>query len=765
MHDIPEVPEVSLDSLIYTVLPAPPASVFDSICKTLIANDSIQASDENPQWKCLPPDTSAAKYETGSLAFFERILLATIDSHNGFESDVTFHIAQTSLPLDCPEFALDLDDPDEFSYLQRPRSGSGKVSWTDIVMAMECDSADDACNKFNAHARVVWSMYHAMRNDPRRQFILGLTCQDTKARLWYHDRCTVFSSEEFDINKDWTHLVRILISVLLAPPDRLGVDPDMELVLSRNPDAAPSYSITIRNSGTGEPTTYRTLEMISSAGADSMVGPGTRLWLVQKLVANELHGPCYTLKDTWVHEDCTPEHVRLEDIRTTQSGYSQYFPTPLDHGFSSFGATTGKTLRLTELAPTNKVLIILSLSTDVRTRKNRDSPRSEEYRHFGDVSEQPRRHYRIVFEEVGKPVEDLCDLGDVFTAILGGLEGVRAMHLCKYVHRNISSRNILLVPASGLFGQRGVLMGLEYAEKINDTQAPDDAKMRPDTSVFMATEVTLMNHFRLGELRCQSERSNSLEEEEFGDRRPVESKPFPSFSHNQLHDLESIWWVCVWMTLYLVPVEGNSQVQLDSFHQVFYDNTSRHHFLCYPGAFQESTGHLEETFVELIREWAISLDSIYTICYKEQDALGPPLKRIRISDQAIEVAYDRGKGILECLKTSYKSHPAQLVPLSTRLYDGPSTAFIRQSSNNTNENAPKPQKGTHRTRTKRKIVGPSTRMRLKKEPAIKTTQKPKRGVPVVNVEQQKDELSVKTTSCEPDFWVEIPIRKKAHTKS
>ncbi|EUC55238.1 hypothetical protein RSOL_103520, partial [Rhizoctonia solani AG-3 Rhs1AP] len=128
MHDIPEVPEVSLESLRDTVLPIPPARVLDSICKALIANNSIQVSDEDPQWKCLPPDTGVAGYETGCLAFFERILLAIIDSHNAFESDATFQIAQTGLPLDFPEDALDLDDPDEFSYLQRRRSESGKAT-------------------------------------------------------------------------------------------------------------------------------------------------------------------------------------------------------------------------------------------------------------------------------------------------------------------------------------------------------------------------------------------------------------------------------------------------------------------------------------------------------------------------------------------------------------------------------------------------------------------------------------------------------------
>ncbi|CAE6457451.1 unnamed protein product [Rhizoctonia solani] len=650
MHYIPEVPEVSLDSLIHAALPAHPANVFNSVCDALTFNNSIQALDKNPRWKYLPQDTSATEYtyRTGALKIFEKILLAITDSHNRFKSGPTPQIAQTSVPLNFPEEALDLDDPDEFSYLQRHQSGPGEVIWANIIMAIECDSADDQCNKVNAHARVVWSMYHAMCNDPRRQFVLGLTCQNTKARLWYHDRYIVVSSEEFDINEDWKNLVRILISVLLAPSDRLGVDPDMELVPSHDPDTAPSYNVTIRNSDTEEVTTYRTLDIISGAGADSMVGPGTRLWVVQKLVDNEAHGPCYTLKDTWIHEDCTPEHVHLKVMRKAQPAYCQHFPTPLDHGFSSSGAATGKTLHLTSLVATNKVLVILSFSTNVRTQKNPNGPRLEQYHGFGNPSEQPRRHYRIVFEEVGKPVEDLRNFGDIFTTILGGLEGVRAMHLCKYVHRDISSGNILLVPPSGLFGQRGVLMGLEYAEKMDDPRVPHEVKT--GTAAFMATEVTFMEHFRLDELRRQQ--FNSLGEVKLRNPSPVESKPLPPFRHNELHDVESIWWVCVWMLLYHVPAGGNSKVQLDSFHRVFDDKTSRHHFLSNPGALNESTTCLGKEVAGLIAEWAVLLNSFYTISYREQDASEPCLKRIRIDDEAVEMAYNCGKGILERLKTA-----------------------------------------------------------------------------------------------------------------
>lgn len=44
-------------------------------------------------------------------------------------------------------------------------------------------------------------MHYIMRNDPRRMFAYGCTIENTNARIWYHDRATVYASEIFDINK------------------------------------------------------------------------------------------------------------------------------------------------------------------------------------------------------------------------------------------------------------------------------------------------------------------------------------------------------------------------------------------------------------------------------------------------------------------------------------------------------------------------------------------------------------------------------------
>ncbi|KDN43066.1 hypothetical protein RSAG8_06389, partial [Rhizoctonia solani AG-8 WAC10335] len=490
MCHIPEVPEVTLDSLMDAVLHAVPPDKLDSVCERLISNGAIQGSDRNPRWKCVPQHSRTAQPdELGFFKAVKKIILAVTNSHsNGWVSDVKFKISQESILLDSRH---DSSCPDGFFYLGNRRRGSSNASWTNILMPVECNNADNEWDRIENHAKVIWSMHHVMCNDPRRRFVHGMTCENARARLWYSDRCDVVASEEFDINEDWRHLVRIVLSMLLAPPDRLGYDPDVELLPSDNPRAEPSYNITIRNSDTGVATTYRTIKIIFNDGTNRMVGPGVRVWIVRKLVDGDLVGPSYVLKDLWVQEDRVAEHVLLKEIRAAQPSYAQYFLTPLDHGSAYFSVAapenTHKTLRRTELIPTNSVLLTHSNTTQENTHKtlrrteliptnsvllthsntthrkgritlgaprNNDrypgdmpSSRPEGYRDVRYLSKHPLQHYRIVFKEVGTPVHDLRDWTDIFTAIQGGWEGLHAMNLCGYVHRDVSSGNIMLVPS------------------------------------------------------------------------------------------------------------------------------------------------------------------------------------------------------------------------------------------------------------------------------------------------------------------------------
>ncbi|KEP52783.1 kinase domain protein [Rhizoctonia solani 123E] len=766
MYGIREAPEVSLESLMHAVLPAPPPDELDLVCGRLVSNGSITGSSEDPRWKCLPENPDDAAYNPGMFKFLEKIVLAVTDSSSKkFTSDLKFQVAQEGIALGSRH---DSSHPDGFFYLGDQREPS-KVSWTDIIMPMEFTSADDECDKIYDHAKVLWSMHHIMRNDARRGFVYGLTCENTKVRLWYHDRSDVVAAERFDINKDWRHIVHIVLSMLLAPPDRLGFDPDVVLLPSDDPNTEPNYDITVRNSDTKETTTYRTLEIMSDFETDRIIGPGTRAWKVRKLVDGKLDGPCYVLKDTWVHEDCVMEHELLKKIREAQPAYSQHFLTPLSYGFASSNGNTHdnthKTLRRTELIPTHNVLLTyssfitkcgdqraLDLSRDRATSPAYMSKRRlQGCQDLYCLSNYPLQHYRIIFEEFGMPVHELRDWGDAFISIKGGLEGVYAMHISGYVHRDISSSNILLVPASGLLGKRGVITDLKYARNIDDTRPPHD--MKTSAERFTATEVAFMEYFRYLELDL----------EQLSSPDTVEPNSLPPFSHNPLHDIESIWWLSIWMMFYLIPVGHDIDLQVENYHKVFCTTMARHSFVRSRAAYKLWTTHLSTTpaFVSIMKDWSTVLNDLYEKSYMQHASSKTPWAKIRIDKKTIEAAYDNGRKFLTQLEEASRSLSATLVSVPEQSTPEPSASEpLTPETSNSNHSATTDQQLDNGPRakfnvrkasfllkfTKGRKVGPSTKTRQRDRSTKKPTKQRERGGLLQRIKQRRDKLSAATVS-------------------
>ncbi|KAG8683067.1 hypothetical protein FRC11_014008, partial [Ceratobasidium sp. 423] len=568
--------------------------------------------------------------------------------------------------------------PDGF--IHRASATPEAAKWMDMIMPMEFEKWYSDQSQVDSFAKMMWSLHHIMRNDARRRYAHGLSFQDTKARLWFINRSDVLASREFDVNKDWKCLVRIILSMLVATPVELGYDPDIEVVSPNDGNSEPSYDITIRNSDAGTTNTYRTIGIISDAGADSMVGPGTRVWEVQKLAEGVLIGPSYALKDAWIYEDCIGEHVVLKKIRKEQPGYAQHFLTPIDHAFVPVDPTipsildnTHKTLgRQRNLRRTNKALStrfgfasvtrIPNIGDECQntpsSSRDRDEssgfildPLWEGYFDFGRLSKHARKHYRIVFREIGTPVHDLHKFADVFIATQGGWEGLHAMHLSGYVHRDVSAGNILLVGRHG--NKRGVIMDLEYAKAVDDTSGSKDEKT--GTSKFMATEVAFTNHHRLGTLRASLRPIPTLKEL-LASSRPCELCPSlpppPSFRHNPLHDMESVWWLCVWMMFDSGLSGGKSEEQLRNYHRVFGSQYEKQRFSEF--MFHESLSHLSEVpdFASIIKSWLTALDYYYSDCYGKQDSSTNPPTILRVDAQTIQLSYRYGR---KCLRELEKA--------------------------------------------------------------------------------------------------------------
>ncbi|EUC55996.1 kinase domain protein, putative [Rhizoctonia solani AG-3 Rhs1AP] len=428
----------------HAVLPPLPAKTLKSTCRKLRTEHHIQSPDTNdPRWTCLPQDpcTSIQPVDQ-TFKFLEEIAKVVQECHAPqFQGQFALGVVGNITPV---SHRHDTSRPDGFIHFKR--DSLVRIPWADIMMTMEFKKIYNIKNNMDDMVKVIWSMHHIMRTDARRTHVYGLTCEDTKVRLWYCDRSDFVASTEFDVNKDWKHLVRIILSILLASPIQLGLDPTMKATFPDG-NSEPSYIITVHNTDTKAATQYQTSRVLSDVGADSPVSRGTRVWMVQRLVNGIAAGPFYALKDVWVHDDRTEEHKIILEVRKAQPDYAQHLLTPVDYGYVPHDLATPlvpdnthKTLRRQELELTGVVLQTQSLPAIRATSKSqtsksvpKDSIGSPE-----DIPETPwrvaefdktylsndsRQHYRMVVEEIGEPVHSLRNFTDVFTTIQGGWKG------------------------------------------------------------------------------------------------------------------------------------------------------------------------------------------------------------------------------------------------------------------------------------------------------------------------------------------------------
>ncbi|KEP45276.1 kinase domain protein [Rhizoctonia solani 123E] len=416
--------------------------------------------------------------------------------------------------------------------------------------------------------------------------------------------------------------------------------------------------------------------------------------MVQRLVNGIAAGPFCALKDVWAHDDCTQEHNIIPETRKAQPDYAQHLLTPVDYGYVPYDLATAlgpdnthKTLRRQKLEPTRKVLHAQSLPMIRPTSKSQTSnlksvPRNSigspedflnlPWRVAGPsktyLSNDSRQHYRMVVKEIGEPVYSLRNFTDIFTTIQGGWKGLRAIHRGNLVYRDVSGGNILLMPASETLERRGVIMDLEYAKDIDDIRAPCD--MRTGTVAFMPTEVTYMKHHTLANLRSFL-RMNNPPSEDLG-RKRAKVAPLPPFRHNPLHDMESMWWLCIWMMLRLVPSNVSGKQYFRNYWMVFFDPLIKDEFFRHATKFLEYTARISiKPFTEIMNEWRDQLDILYFNSCKAQNALPGPLERIQIDDTTLQLAYDFGSENLKSLKAASMEVTTNFVTMTERHHQVP----------------------------------------------------------------------------------------------
>ncbi|KIJ10691.1 hypothetical protein PAXINDRAFT_101953 [Paxillus involutus ATCC 200175] len=308
------------------------------------------------------------------------------------------------------------------------------------------------------------------------------------------------------------------------------------------------YDITFQEQE-DSPAVYRTVAIISDFAADAMTGRGTRVFkaYLRSLDGKSLSGPVnhVVIKDAWRDLDRDREDQILQKIlndigQDKAEDAKKYFLTVLRAEDVSIKGGTDDTRQLLHGATTwgdcswhdvwpdkepsrRSHLSSVGHAPACLTRQGIPPAASANIQH--------KIHFRIVFKEVCQPIFELKSLRDVLETLLHAVAGLKFLHLAGWVHRDISVGNVLR------HGNQGLIADLEYAKRTDSNQSHE---VRTGTPDFMACEV---------------------EEQEylfFPDPLGVTPPPGDQFRANRLHDLESLWWILMWVFHYHVDEQTSA---------------------------------------------------------------------------------------------------------------------------------------------------------------------------------------------------------------
>ncbi|KAI0093394.1 hypothetical protein BDY19DRAFT_990038 [Irpex rosettiformis] len=505
-----------------------------------------------------------------------------------------YESSSDSVPVCC----FDKKDamPDGYFVFNTPNQPAmrldGRPYWRDLATPAEFKLRDRKEDLQGDISKICRDMHQIMREDPRRRFVFGFTIENTRMRIWMASRSQVVVSRPFNFITDHKKFLHFFLSQTYAPAHELGADPTMTLVKASATGEC-VYDITVHDvkgkgkAGLPVPIVFRTAGLINDHGTNSLLGRGTRIWRVRRLVDGkpDATSPGRVLKDSWVDEDREREGDILQQITgqpdisdTVRKALVALFLTPIACGDVLVkGRPDGTRSLITRGAhvPDTGMFSLKAFGhipshTQCTTSSIVPTPG---YQQRNIANHFKKQHYRIVFAEECEPLSQKTSLRDVFTSLLRMTNGLFVLHQSGsgWVHRDLSSGNILYDRES----DRWMLSDVEYARRL-DAKVPHE--MRTGTANFMAVEVD-SGRYLYG---AYTKRENNDEEQKKAVQPSVEDiaaeiikplrddGPFSSedrghelvhqytepvtnsgqiFLYNPTHDLESLWWIAVYFVV------------------------------------------------------------------------------------------------------------------------------------------------------------------------------------------------------------------------
>ncbi|EAU89843.2 other/FunK1 protein kinase [Coprinopsis cinerea okayama7 len=180
------------------------------------------------------------------------------------------------------------------------KNTKGRLRVTDIVVVFEF--------KTN-RVQIVSHSNHAMNEDPRRMFTLGITIEDGGFSLWYFSRSHSAKSWAFNMVERAHLFIKIMIALFCATDEELGFNPLVELL-----DDDISFVYKFPSSGDNEDATFfRTQATIFQTRSPTLTGRSTRILRVQQVDPSNGYAQIEGTKDMILKDVSLHVDVRTED--------------------------------------------------------------------------------------------------------------------------------------------------------------------------------------------------------------------------------------------------------------------------------------------------------------------------------------------------------------------------------------------------------------------------------------------------------------------
>ncbi|KAF9440106.1 hypothetical protein P691DRAFT_780148 [Macrolepiota fuliginosa MF-IS2] len=422
--------------------------------------------------------------------------------------------------------------------------------------------------------------------------------------IWYFCRSHSVKSKSFDFTKDVKTLIRVFMSFLYATREEIGYDPTVHWV-EHNGRTCYVYELE-----TAEGRKYfRTLHPLFSPRVLCITGRKTRVWEAIEVAGiagpalEEKHGGRkVALKDVWLDEGSRTEKENLDDVFNAlervkeedygwasselkdyirpalrNGGYKKYFMEILCDtllpGTKPRHPTAKPRPDVLNLRPTEVEVPSKSMlrgSTQVwasgRSSRNHSSGVSGATKTHLPHDYEMKVHYRLVYGEVGHSLDSAQNLKTSFNAIRDVFIALVLLYLARWVHRDVSTGNIILVKGEDRI--QGKISDLEYAKEFSVNKVSGDPKT--GTPYFMPIEIhssttlyiqppSLLEPAFLGPAGLPIDPTDR-DDTQAGSTGAKRQRSEPRYKFQ--HDLESLWWIILWIFLRCVQFSNESAADL-----------------------------------------------------------------------------------------------------------------------------------------------------------------------------------------------------------